>query len=94
MIFLKLKIDNFYMFKDTEIDFTYPKKIKNTSWHRQFVQLHKAKGGALFKVYATAFATALLLLLISGFTMAWVVVQTVDANWYFLFVILQLMAVM
>jgi hypothetical protein len=27
MIFLKLKIDNFYMFKDTEIDFTYPKKI-------------------------------------------------------------------
>jgi hypothetical protein len=46
-------------------------QIKNTSWHRQFVQLHKAKGGALFKVYATAFATALLLLLISGFTMAW-----------------------
>jgi hypothetical protein len=23
-------------------------QIKNTSWHRQFVQLHKAKGGALF----------------------------------------------
>ena len=46
-------------------------EIKNTSWHRQFVQLHKAKGGTLFKVYAVVFATALLLLLISGFIMAW-----------------------
>ena len=46
-------------------------KIKNTSWYRQFVQLHKAKGGAPFKVYAAAFAIALLLLLISGFIMAW-----------------------
>lgn len=45
--------------------------IKNTSWYRQFVQLHKAKGGTPFKVYAAAFATALLLLLISGFIMAW-----------------------
>jgi hypothetical protein len=27
-------------------------KVKNTSWHRQFVQLHKAKGGIPFKVYA------------------------------------------
>jgi hypothetical protein len=27
-------------------------QIKNTSWHRQFVQLHKAKGGALFKDFA------------------------------------------
>jgi hypothetical protein len=46
-------------------------EIKNTGWHRQFVQLHKAKGGTPFKVYAAAFATALLLLLISGFIMAW-----------------------
>lgn len=46
-------------------------QIKNTSWHRQFVQLHKAKGGEPFKVYAVIFATALLLLLISGFIMAW-----------------------
>lgn len=45
--------------------------IKETSWHRQFVQLHKAKGGKPFKVYAVVFAIALLLLLISGFTMAW-----------------------
>ncbi len=46
-------------------------QIKNTSWHRQFVQLHKAKGGTPFKVYAAAFAAALLLLLVSGFIMAW-----------------------
>ncbi len=46
-------------------------QIKQTSWHRQFVQLHKAKGGKPFKVYAVIFAIALLLLLISGFAMAW-----------------------
>jgi len=46
-------------------------QIKKTSWHRRFVQLHKAKGGSPFKVYAVVFAIALLLLLISGFTMAW-----------------------
>jgi len=46
-------------------------EIKNTTLHRQFVQLHKAKGGEPFKVYAAVFATALLLLLISGFIMAW-----------------------
>jgi hypothetical protein len=46
-------------------------EIKNTSWYRQFVQLHKAKGGTPFKVYAAAFASALLLLLITGFIMAW-----------------------
>jgi len=45
--------------------------IKKTSLHRQFVQLHKAKGGTPFKVYAAGFAAALLLLLISGFMMAW-----------------------
>jgi len=46
-------------------------KIKHTSWYRQLVQLHKAKGGDPFKVYATILATALLLLLITGFIMAW-----------------------
>ncbi len=46
-------------------------KIKNTGWHRHFVQLHKAKGGITFKVYATILAVGLLFLLISGFIMAW-----------------------
>lgn len=46
-------------------------KIKETSWYRQFVQLHKAKGGIVFKVYAALLAIALLLILISGFMMAW-----------------------
>ncbi|SMN10935.1 hypothetical protein SPBRAN_1110 [uncultured Candidatus Thioglobus sp.] len=38
MIFLKLKIDNFYMFKDTEIDFTYPKKIKNSTIKGEYLE--------------------------------------------------------
>ncbi|PHS72981.1 MAG: hypothetical protein COB22_03615 [Cycloclasticus sp.] len=38
MIFLKLKIDNFYMFKDTELDFTYPKKIKNSTLDGEFLK--------------------------------------------------------
>ena len=46
-------------------------KIKNTGWHRHFVQLHKSKGGVAFKVYATILAVGLLFLLISGFIMAW-----------------------
>ncbi len=46
-------------------------KIKNTGWHRHFVQLHKAKGGVAFKIYATILAVGLLFLLISGFIMAW-----------------------
>jgi len=45
--------------------------IKDTSWYRQFVQLHKAKGGSLFKVYAALLAIALLLILLTGFIMAW-----------------------
>ncbi len=44
--------------------------IKNTSSYRQLVQLHKAKGGTLFKVYAAFTAIALLVLLISGYIMA------------------------
>ena len=45
--------------------------IKYTSWYRNLVQLHKAKGGTAFKVYAVIFAVALGVLLISGFVMAW-----------------------
>jgi ABC-type multidrug transport system ATPase subunit len=37
MIFLKLKIDNFYMFNATEIDFTYPKKIKNSTIKNEYL---------------------------------------------------------
>jgi len=45
--------------------------IKDTTWYRNFVQLHKAKGGQLFKVYAAAFAIALFVILLSGFIVAW-----------------------
>ena len=45
--------------------------IKHTSWYRNLVQLHKAKGGTAFKIYAVIFATALGILLVSGFIMAW-----------------------
>jgi len=44
--------------------------VKETTLYRRIVQLHKAKGGIGFKVYAAAFATALLTLLITGFIMA------------------------
>lgn len=37
MIFLQLKIDNFYMFKGTFIDFTYPKKIKNSTIEGEYL---------------------------------------------------------
>lgn len=45
--------------------------LKEASAYRRFVQLHKAKGGVIFKTYATVFAFSLLLLLITGFWMAW-----------------------
>lgn len=45
--------------------------VKNTSWYRSLVQLHKAKGGTPFKVYAALFALCLGALLVSGFVMAW-----------------------
>jgi hypothetical protein len=45
--------------------------VKETSWYRNLVQLHKAKGGIVFKIYAAVFAIALGLILISGFIMAW-----------------------
>ncbi|SHN92331.1 hypothetical protein BHECKSOX_518 [Bathymodiolus heckerae thiotrophic gill symbiont] len=37
MIFLKLKIDNLYMFKGAEFDFTYPKKIRNSTIEGEFL---------------------------------------------------------
>ncbi len=46
-------------------------EIKETSWYRQFVQLHKAKGGDAFKVYAVFMAVSMFCILITGFTMAW-----------------------
>lgn len=44
--------------------------IKETTWYRQLVQLHKAKGGQVFKVYAAVLAVSLLLILLTGFVMA------------------------
>jgi len=46
-------------------------EIKKATWYRQLVQLHKAKGGVPFKVYATILAISLFLLLSTGFIMAW-----------------------
>ncbi len=40
--------------------------IKEASPHRVLVQLHKAKGSTLFKVYATALAVVLFLLVVTG----------------------------
>ena len=45
--------------------------VKETSWYRNLVQLHKAKGGPLFKIYAAALAISLFTILLSGFLMAW-----------------------
>ncbi len=44
--------------------------VKETTWYRNLVQLHKAKGGQLFKVYAAALAIALFVILASGFLLA------------------------
>lgn len=38
MIFLQLRIDNFYMFKNTFIDFTYPKKIRNSTIEGEYLE--------------------------------------------------------
>lgn len=44
--------------------------VKQTSWYRNLVQLHKAKGGAAFKVYAVLLAISIGTLIVSGFVMA------------------------
>lgn len=45
--------------------------VKETTWYRNLVQLHKAKGGQLFKIYAAGLAISLFIILFSGFLMAW-----------------------
>jgi len=45
--------------------------VKETTWYRNLVQLHKAKGGQLFKVYAAVLAISLFVILASGSLMAW-----------------------
>lgn len=45
--------------------------IKEATWYRNLVQLHKAKGGVVFKVYATGLAISLFILLATGFLLAW-----------------------
>lgn len=46
-------------------------EVKDTTWYRRLVQLHKAKGGALFKALAVATGASLLLLFASGTLLAW-----------------------
>ena len=45
--------------------------VRDTTWYRRLVQLHKAKGGPAFKAYAAAWAGGLLLLFSSGLVLAW-----------------------
>lgn len=45
--------------------------IKKASWYRHLVQLHKAKSGYLFKIYAAIMSMSLLLLFVTGGIMAW-----------------------
>lgn len=44
--------------------------VKETTWYRSLVQLHKAKGGQLFKVYAAVLAFSLFAILSTGFFIA------------------------
>lgn len=44
--------------------------VRETGWHRFFVQLHKAKGGTPFKVYAAIVALGLFFLVSSGLLVA------------------------
>jgi hypothetical protein len=46
-------------------------EVKNTTFYRRMVQLHKAKGGGLFKAYAVAFSAAILVVLLTGSLVAW-----------------------
>jgi hypothetical protein len=45
-------------------------KVKEANWHRVFVQLHKAKGGEVFKWFAALWMVGLIALFISGGMMA------------------------
>jgi len=44
--------------------------VKDTSWYRTLVQLHKAKGGQPFKVYAAVLSVSLFAILATGFVIA------------------------
>lgn len=44
--------------------------VNETTWYRNLVQLHKAKGGQIFKVYAAFLAVGLFLILFTGCIMA------------------------
>lgn len=44
--------------------------VKETTWYRNLVQLHKAKGGQPFKIYAAVLALSLLIILTTGFVIA------------------------
>lgn len=57
--------------EQTSNPFVAQLNIKQTNLHRFFVQLHKAKGGAAFKIYAVILTSSLILLFITGFFMAW-----------------------
>ena len=57
--------------EQTNNPFVAKLKIKQTNLHRFFVQLHKAKGGVAFKVYAVILSIGLMILFITGFLMAW-----------------------
>ena len=46
-------------------------EVKNTTFYRRLVQLHKAKGGGLFKAYALFFSAAILVVLLTGALVAW-----------------------
>lgn len=48
-------------------------KLQEAGPHRFFVQLHKAKGGDLFKVFAAVWAVALVALFISGGVLAFLI---------------------
>jgi hypothetical protein len=58
------------VFEPTTDPLSYQLSVKETSWYRTFVQLHKAKGGVLFKVYAASLAVALFIILGSGLWLA------------------------
>lgn len=46
-------------------------EVKDTTFYRRLVQLHKAKGGTLFKGYAVALSFFLMVVLVSGAIVAW-----------------------
>jgi len=45
--------------------------VYTADWYQRFARLHSAEGWSGFKGYAVAMASALMLLVLSGFIMAW-----------------------